>query len=535
MSELFQSLLLLTLAVTLLGVVAKSLPVPLPVTMTLGGLLLSFVPGYDRVELDPELFFIAFLPPLLFADGWLMPLRELKRVLRTVATLSVGLVLFTILVVGVVAHALIPGLPWSMAFALGAVVSPTDAVTVGAVTARLKVPQKVAAVLNGESLMNDATGLVAFRFALAATAAGSISLAKVSVTFAVISVGGLGLGLVVGYCVGKVRDLLISAGRSDPLTETSLSLMTPFAAYMAAAAIDVSPILSVVAAGLYSGWRDPVRMDPDTRHTAWAVWSMAIYWLNGTAFLLLGLSGPAVLRAVWGEYALGPLLFYAFAVSVTALLARVLWTLSAAFFERNLGWFRNGDDEPAAPGSALVVAWAGMRGAVTLAAALSIPYLLPSGEPVPGRDIVIFLALAVVVFTLIVHGTTLAPLIRWLGLQEEKRHANEERMARVAAVSAGLEALERSRGNDLEALSPHALEAIIMEYQHRLAMLVGEGDAREEARTRVNSSRRLHLLALTAERKAIDRMLREGTINEAVHRPLQIVLDYEEGMLRNGG
>ncbi|HET7535272.1 MAG TPA: cation:proton antiporter, partial [Candidatus Didemnitutus sp.] len=258
----FEHALILLLLVASLSAVSRWLPWPQLITYLLGGVAAAFVPAFPRLELDPEFFFLCFLPPLLFSDGWLMPLREFVRNRRAILTLAIGLVIFTTVAVGLVAWWIVPGLPLAMAFALGAIVSPTDAVAVNAVTERLRVPARLTTVLNGESLMNDATGLVGFKFALAVViAGGGFSLLNAQLQFLLLAIGGFALGLVVGYLVGRLRDLLRRVHAGDPEIEITLSLMTPFAAYLAAEACGVSGILAVVAAGLYSGWRDPVRMD----------------------------------------------------------------------------------------------------------------------------------------------------------------------------------------------------------------------------------------------------------------------------------
>ncbi|MES1195241.1 MAG: cation:proton antiporter, partial [Opitutus sp.] len=256
----FEHALILLLLIASLSVVGRWLPWPQLITYLLGGVGAAFLPAFPKLTLDPGFFFLCFLPPLLFADGWLMPLREFVRARRAILTLAIGLVLFTTVAVGLVAWWLVPGLPLAMAFALGAIVSPTDAVAVNAITDRLRVPARLTTVLRGESLMNDATGLVAFKFALVAVVAGGFSLTRSALAFSLLSVGGFGLGLAVGYGIGKLRDLLQYLQSSDPLIEITLSLLTPFAAYLAAELLGVSDILAVVAAGLYSGWRDPVRM-----------------------------------------------------------------------------------------------------------------------------------------------------------------------------------------------------------------------------------------------------------------------------------
>ena len=261
----FEHALILLLLVAGLAVITRWLPWPPLITYLAGGVCVALLPGFPAMKLDPGFFFLCFLPPLLFSDGWLMPLREFAKARRPILLLAIGLVTFTTLTVGFVAHWLIPGLPLAMAFALGAIVSPTDAVAVSAITERLRVPARLSTILSGESLMNDATGLVAFKFALAAIIAGTFSFWSMVGQFSLLSIGGLVTGLIVGYVIGRLRDLLMRLHVSDPLIEITLSLMSPYAAYLAAELFGVSGILAVVAAGLYSGWRAHGRRDAPER------------------------------------------------------------------------------------------------------------------------------------------------------------------------------------------------------------------------------------------------------------------------------
>ncbi len=527
----FEHTLLLLLLIASLSVLGRWLPWPQLITYLFGGVGAAFLPGFPRFDLDPGFFFLCFLPPLLFADGWLMPLRELARAKRPIILLAVGLVAFTTLTVGLVAHWLVPGLPLAMAFALGAIVSPTDAVSVNAVTERLRVPARLTTILNGESLMNDATGLVGFKFALAALVAGSFSLRHMAVDFSLLSFGGFAVGLVVGYGIGKLRDLLRHLHVSDTEIEVTLSLMTPYAAYLLAEKWGASGVLSVVASGLYSGWRDPVRMDAETRQEANGVWSLLLFWLNGIAFVLLGLQFPTVLAAVSHHFTPLQLLGLTAAVTGTAMAARIAWVFPGAYVPFLFPGVR-AREVPPTRSAVFVVSWAGMRGTVTLAAALSIPLLLPDGTPFPGRDIVIFLAFGVIAATLLLQGTTLESLIHRLGLREDEDRPKEERLARMTAVEAGLNAL---RAVEAFAETPDqnaALGLVISEYEQRLAVLTAEGETRRSASRRRNAGHRYRMAALKAERSALDALWRSGAIIDEVHRPLQQLIDHEESLLR---
>lgn len=525
----FEHALVLLLLIASLSFVGRWLPWPQLITYLLGGVGAALVPAFPRLALDPGFFFLCFLPPLLFVDGWLMPLREFVRARRPILTLAIGLVIFTTFAVGFVAHWLVPGLPLAMALALGAIVSPTDAVAVNAVTERLRVPARLTTILNGESLMNDATGLVAFKFALAAVlAGGGFSFGRVTGSFAVISLVGFAIGLALGFGIGRLRDLLQRAQSSSPHIEITLSLLTPFAAYLAAESCQVSGVLSVVAAGLYSGWRDPVQMDVETRQTAFAVWGLLIFWLNGIAFVLLGLQFPGLLAAVSGHYSAAQLVGFTVAIAGTAMIARFVWVYSGVY----LPLLASGVcAPPARRATALVIGWAGMRGTVTLAAALSIPLLLPDGTPFPGRDIVIFLAFGVIATTLLVQGTTLERLIRHLGLREDDSRAHEERLARTTAVEAGLTALRDLKSAATTPEQTAALGHVVGEYELRLAVLGAEGETRGSARRRRRAEHHYRSTALKAERHAVDDLWRRGVIADDVHRPLQQLLDHEEAML----
>jgi CPA1 family monovalent cation:H+ antiporter len=527
----FEHALLLLLLIASLSVVARWLPWPQLITYLAGGVGAAFLPGFPRFALDPGFFFLCFLPPLLFADGWLIPLRELARAKRPIILLAIGLVTFTTLIVGLVAHWLVPGLPLAMAFALGAIVSPTDAVSVNAITARLRVPNRVTAVLDGESLLNDATGLVAFKFALAAVVAGTFSLHAAMMEFCVLTAGGFAVGLGMGYGIGKLRDLLLRLRSSDELIEGTLSLMTPYAAYLAAERVGVSGILAVVAAGLYSGWRDPVRMDAQTRQTTTAVWSLVLFWLNGIAFVLLGLQFPSLLSLVGSRYSVFQLVMFTTVVAGTAMAARIAWVFPAAYIPFLFPGVRKREVRPTSA-VVFVVGWAGMRGTVTLAAALSIPLFVDGTTPFPGRDIVIFLAFGVIVASLLIQGTTLEAVIRRLGLREDETRPKEERLARMTAVQEGLKVLRELEKSAETPDHQSAIGLVIAEYEERLSVLTAEGETQKSANRRRHAGHRYQMAALQAERRALDKLWRGGAIIDEVYRPLQELLDFEESMLR---
>lgn len=528
----FEHALILILLLTALSIVGRWLPWPMPVTYVVGASAAALWLGFPRVELNPEFFFLCFVPPLLFSDGWLMPLRDFMASKRSIITLAVGLVIFTTVCVGLVAHWLVPNLPLAMAFALGAVISPTDAVAVGAITSRLKVPARLTAVLNGESLMNDATGLVAFKFALAALAVGTFSIRAAAVNFLVLAAGGVAIGLGLGYLVGKIRDLLRHVRSSDTYIEVTLSLMTPYAAYLLGEALHLSSILAVVTAGLYSGWRDPLRMDVAARQANWSVWAMVLFWLNGMAFVLLGLQFPALLAKVSESYSPLQIVMFTAVISGTAILTRLAWVFLSAYLSFRLFPQRDRREKPPSRAMVLVTGWAGMRGAITLAAALSIPQLTDDGRPFPARDLVIFLSLGVILVTLLLQGTTLEWLICRLGLRADESRQKEDRLARLAAVKSGLASLRQPETDPATPEERTVLGLIIAEYEHRLLELTAEGETKAVSQRHLVAGRLHRLRALEAERTAIDDLWTRDVITDEIHRPLQQLLDHEEALLR---
>jgi monovalent cation/hydrogen antiporter len=531
----FEHALVLLLLIASLSVVARWLPWPAMITYLLGGVGAALMPAFPKLGLDPGFFFLCFLPPLLFSDGWLMPLREFAKAKRPILLLAIGLVIFTTVAVGFVAHWLVPGLPLALALALGAIVSPTDAVAVSAITERLHVPDRLTTILSGESLMNDATGLVGFKFALAVVLGGTFSWHGMAWEFGRLSVIGFAVGLLVGYGIGRLRDLLRYWHASDAVIETTLSLLTPYAAYLLADGLPAnwsgSGILAVVAAGLYSGWRDPVRMDAETRQTASGVWTLLLFWLNGMAFVLLGLQFPRLLAAVSHDFTTLQLAGFTAAIAGTAIIARLVWVFPGTYLPFLIPTVRATERRPR-PAAVLVLGWAGMRGTVTLAAALSIPLVLDDGSPLPGRDIVIFLAFGVIAVTLLVQGMTLEPLIHWVGLREDESRPKEERLARMTAVEAGLQVLRQIELSAATSDEHAALGHVIAEYEQRLAVLTAEGESRRSAQQRRSAGHRYRLSALQAEREAVNNLWLRGIIIDEVHRPLQQLLDHEESMLR---
>jgi monovalent cation/hydrogen antiporter len=527
--EVIEVVLGLLLAVAVVAAIAKWVPVPLPLLLVGGGVAISFIPGLMGARIEPSIFFLLFIPPLLFADGWLIPKRDLLGVLRPVLLLAFGLVALTVIVVGYLIHWLVPAMPLAAAFALGAIVSPTDAVAVSAITAKLKMPSRITHILNGESLINDASGLVAFKFAVAAVATGLFSWTDAVEQVVLLSGGGLLAGLAVAWAVGEVRVRMARHCINDPTIQTTFSLLTPFAAYLAAETLQVSGILSVVAAGLYAGVHDTRNLDVPTRQHSFEVWTMLLFAFNGLVFLLLGVQLRSVLIRLDG-YSWVQLTVYAVALVAALIIVRLVWVYPAGYIPRYFSKSIREREPPLDPRAVFLVGWAGIRGSVTMAAALSIPFALPDGASFPGRDLIIFLAGATIVLTLVLDAVTLPLFIRWFRIHGDGNAEREERAARIATAQAAIDRLER----ELPKLThpkeiAHGLRLKEL-YERRLHFHSANADRRIEMEAVLSGERRLMLAALEAERAELFSLRDTAVINEETLRVIQADLDHAESL-----
>jgi CPA1 family monovalent cation:H+ antiporter len=521
-----EEVLALLLVVALLTVGARRLGVPYPILMTLGGLVLglvlALVPGLPRIELAPDLVFLLFLPPLLFSAAFFTSPRDLAAYARPIGLLAVGLVLTTTVIVGLVVHTLAPGIPWAVAFLLGAVVSPPDAIAATSIAQRLGLPRRVVIILEGESLVNDATALVAYRLALVAAVSGAFSLGDAAISFVIVSVGGVLIGLVAGWAVTYVLGRV-----EDPPVEVLLSLLAPFGAWLPAEALGVSGVLSVVTAGIVVGRHAPRISGSDTRVLASGVWQMVVFTLTGLVFILIGLQLPTILDTLRASRTFGELASWAVVVSVTVIVVRLVWVFPGTYLPRLLS-SRVREREPApAPRNVLIVGWAGMRGVVSLAAALALPLKVDSGAPFPERDLVIFLTFSVILATLVGQGLTLPFLIRWLGVGDDGSAAHEELHAREAAVLAAMARLDELATewpghleliDHLRERHEHATEHL--EHDHESGEVPKDQEAIEHAT--------IQRAVIDAQRLAVIDLRDRGVISDEALRTVERGLDLEE-------
>jgi monovalent cation/hydrogen antiporter len=518
-------LLLLMVAVAGLSILARPLGVPYPILLVLGGLVLGFVPGLPAVELSPELVLVLFLPPLLYVAAFFSSLRDLRADLRAISLSAVGLVLVTMGAVAVTAHALVDGLSWGAAFTLGAIVSPTDALAATAVARRLGVPRRLVTVLEGESLINDATALVAYRIALATAVGGSFVLWEAGLRFVAGVVGGVAVGLIVGWLVAVIRRRL-----EDPPAEIVVSVVTGYAAYLPAERLGVSGVLAAVTAGLFIGWRAPELASPTTRLLAFSFWEIVVYLLNAVLFILVGLQLRPILDQVSGRSA-ATLLGLAALVSAVVIAARVAWVFTVPYLVRALDRRPSQVARRVGARQRLVSGWSGMRGAVSLAAALALPLETRTGQPFPERDLIIFVTFGVIFTTLVVQGLTLPALIRRLGVHDDGGEEREEAQARLGAADAALARLEELAGE--EWTRDDTVERLRGLYQFRRRRIKTRAGILEDddSQDRSLAYQRLVRELLEAQRRAIIRLRNQGVISDGVMHRLERELDLEDSRL----
>jgi len=518
-------IVLLFAAVAALVVVARKLALPYPVVLVLAGLALSFIPRLPEVKLNPDVVFYFFLPPLIYPAALFTSWRDFRRNLRPILLLAIGLVLVTTMTIAYVAHSIAPSLPWAAAFALGAIVSPPDAIAATSVIRRLSVPHRIETILEGESLVNDATALVTLQFAIAALMIGTFSLGHAALRFVWVAAGGIGFGLLVGLAMRWVQRHL-----DDPPVQITISLLTPFVAYLPAERLHVSGVLATVAAGIFLGWHSPLIATARYRLQAFAFWEIVVFLLNGFVFITIGLQLPGILRALHGTSLFG-LISGALLVSGAVVLVRIAWVIPATYLPRLLSKkLRTRDPIPPWQHIALV-AWCGMRGVVSLAAAFALPFALNDGSAFPGRDYILFLTFCVILATLVFQGLTLPILIRILGVKDDGVTDEEERSARLEANTAAIAYIDNLAARD--GTLPDVIGRLRAEYDDRIEQLrrCAETGADRSGEIATPQYQQLQYEALRIERETIIRLRNEHVINDEALRRIQRDLDLAEARL----
>ena len=513
--DLLTALIIDLIVIAVLFEVARRASIPYPALFVLGGLALGFIPGLPSIHLEPELVLLVFLPPLLFVAAFETPIRDLRRNLAPIARLSFALVILTAVVVAAVAQTLVPTMGWAAAFALGAIVAPTDALAATSVFRRIGVPKVAITLIEGESLFNDATALIAYRAAVVAAVTGVFVLSDTVVAFIVAAAGGVALGWLVGRVMTEVVKWL-----DDPPVEVVLSLLIPYAAYLPAEQFGLSGVLAVVTTGLVVGRRLGTILSPSSRVLWLTSWKMVGFVLNGLIFVLIGLALPDILEGL-GDMSPGRVLTLALLVSAAVIVTRFVYVFLASLLPNSPRRIVARDDPRLATRLTFLVAWSGLRGAVSLAAALALPLDFPE------RSLIQLVTFAVILATLVGQGLTLPLVVRWVGWDGKDPEGDEATFARQTVYRLGLDAVRysRTRWPDHEPLLDRLESGLGDRMQH---LATDDEDETEERGREHREHEEIQLYVINAQRAAAIALRDAGEINDATLRDIERELDLEE-------
>lgn len=519
-----EALIVLLAAAAALVRLADLVSIPYPIVLVLAGLGIGFLPGGPEIELEPEVIFLIFLPPLLQAAGYYSSPQELRAQRGPLSWLVLGLPLATMAAVGAVAQAVLPGIGWGEGLLLGAIVSPNDPVSAIATFERVGITERVRVLVEGETMINDAPSLVAYKMALTAVVAGTLSVGEAGLDLLVAVVGGIAVGLAIAWgAIHALRRL------DDVPLAVLISLLTAYVSFALAEQIEASGVLAVVSAGLYLGWYGHDAMDAETRLSSQAFWEALVFALNAILFILLGLQAPDLLERVGEQLDVGQMVGYGLLVSAVVIAVRLVWQFIPPVLARAapaLGGLNTGDDWR----ERLLVGWNGMRGAVSLAAALSLPLTLDDGGAFPERDLILYLTVAVILVTLIGQGLTLPPLIKALGLSHTRAWAPDEAVARLAAAQAALDRIDEVEV-EREDVPDEVVERLRDVYRARFARCIAEmrGEAGgHRLEDPAGALRELRRDLITTERAALMELRNDGRLKPDVLRRIQRELDLDE-------
>lgn len=521
--ELIATVIVLLAVVTALAEVTDRIRVPYPILLVLAGIAIGLIPGLPKITLEPEIVFLIFLPPILYAAAWNTSWADFKAARRPITLLAIGCVLFTTCAVAWVAQLLIPELGWAEAFVLGAIISPPDAVAATSATKGLGLPKRVITILEGESLVNDATGLIAYRYAVAAVVSGAFEFWHAGLEFLIVAIGGIALGFVMGFAFKWIHKVT----PDNPTTDTTLTFLAPFVTYLAAEAMEISGVLAVVVAGLYMSWNSSTVFSQQTRLQANGTWNTAIFILNGIIFILIGLQLPEVMDAI-EDNSIGTLIGYGAIVSAAVIVGRIIWVYPATFIPRAISKRIRTTEPRPSPRTVTIVAWSGMRGVVSLAAALALPLTLDGTQPFPNRNLIIFLTVCVIFCTLVLQGLTLRPLIQWLKIKPDDGERRSEEAARLRLATSIIEFIEE---NYSLALSEDVLNRIKTKYEIRIQRMRNDGTRNVLDDEKINEFHRIQQELLDKERSLILELRDKAKVSDETMRRIEYELDLEETRL----
>lgn len=521
---------ILLFGVSLLSVVADKLKISYPILLVLAGLVIWLIPGMPNVAMDPEVIFFIFLPPLLYSAAWQTSWNDFWKWKRAILMLAFGLVIFTSAIVAYASVHLIPGFTLALGFLLGGIVSPPDAVAATSVMKGLKVPRRLSVILEGESLINDASSLIIYRFAMAAVMTGVFSMGHASGQFILVSLMGVVIGLVIANVLYVVHRFI----PTTPSVDTAITLISPYLCYLAAEYFHFSGVLSVVSAGLFLSWRSDEIFNYQTRIQAINVWETLIFILNGVVFILIGLQLPIIIHNLDG-FTLSQAITFGIAISLLIMALRMIWIFPGAYLPYLLKHIRQ--TEPLPHWKAVVIGgWSGMRGVVSLASALALPLTTSTGEPFPFRNMILFITFCCILMTLVVQGLSLPALIRILNLPVNENGEEEETKLRTHISYTAIEFIESNYAQ--EDATRDALHHIKTKYEKRIDHIhkrMLTADLSRHSQDVFREFNKLQLQLIDYERKELKNLRRKRKFSDEIIRKLEYELDLEEATLRNSG
>ncbi len=520
-------IIILLFGIAFLGILSNKYKFPFPIALVLCGIFISIIPGLPVIALDPEIVFIIFLPPLLYFGAWNTSWHDFKANIRSISFSAFGLVLFTMSAVAIAAHSLINDMSWPLAFLIGAIVSPPDAVAAMSVTKGLGLHPRLITILEGESLLNDASGLVAYKYALMAITTGNFILWKAGLNFLLIASAGIMIGLALGYIMYLIHKKFVC----DPVIEVTLTILTPFASYLLAEYFHFSGVLAVVATGLYLSFRSSAILSHQGRIMAKSVWDVIVYILNGLIFILIGLQLRNVIKGI-SDYSTGSLILWGIIVSLVVIIVRFVWIVPAAMLPRLLSK-RIRETELFEPRYLVIFGWAGMRGVVSMAAALALPLTLPGGAAFPHRNLVIYLAFCVIFSTLVLLGFTLPWVVRKLKIEPYSVTA-QEYFVRTQVVNFAVTHIEEH----LSLIQDELLRNIKSKYEVKYNRLQKTdlpsnyfGAGKTLPGNIFNDFTQLQMDLINIERRSLAEIHLKGGAHEEIIRKIERELDLEETRL----
>ena len=524
------TVIILLAVVTALAEITDRIKIPYPILLVFAGIGVGMIPGLPVIRLSPDVVFLIFLPPILYQAAWTTSWPDFKAAKRPITLLAIGCVIFSTCAVAWIAHTFIPELGWPEAFVLGAIISPPDAVAAAAATKGLNLPKRVTTILEGESLVNDATGLIVYRFALAAVITGGFSLWEASYKFLIVAFGGIALGLLLGFIFKWIHRLT----PNNPTTDTTFTFITPYIVFLFAESIHVSGVLALVACGLYISRYSSEIFSQQTRLQAYGTWDTVIFILNGIIFILIGLQLPEIWESINDDIPTATLLRYGLIVSAAVIIGRIIWVYPGAYVPRWLSKSIREKETQTNMRLTTIVAWSGMRGVVSLAAALAIPLTINGVDRFPDRDLIIFLTFCVIFATLVFQGLTLRPLIKLLRIKPDGREHEQEQEVRLRMVSSIIEQIEENYSLNV---NDEVLNLVKTKYEVRIQRLRRDPASRRLTREQIEQYQNIQAELLALERSHLVALKKQSAVSDEILRKIEYELDLEETRLmleRNG-